>query len=56
MKNLLNGKCPRCGTEATELGAPILNVGKTRQMRVSFKQCPKCLLIFYEGLNKELTE
>lgn len=55
VKNLTNGKCPRCGREATELGAPVIKVGKTRQMRVSFKQCSQCSLVFYEGLEKEST-
>ncbi|MCD6240787.1 hypothetical protein J7K27_04605 [Candidatus Bathyarchaeota archaeon] len=45
-----NGKCPRCGSEAVELGTPVIHAGKTRQMRVSVKQCPKCFLVFYEGL------
>jgi len=53
--NLSSSKCPRCGTEATELGTPVIKVGKTRQMRVSLKQCPQCSLVFYEGLGKEST-
>ena len=51
--DLSNGNCPRCGAEAVELGTPVIQVGKTRQMRVSVKQCPKCLLVFYEGLKME---
>ncbi len=52
VKNLSRGKCPRCGSEATEIGTPVINVGKTRQMQTSLKQCPKCLLLFHEGLDK----
>ncbi|RLI20592.1 hypothetical protein DRO54_05895 [Candidatus Bathyarchaeota archaeon] len=53
VNNLSNGKCPRCGAEAVELGTPVIQVGKTRQMRISVKQCPKCLLVFYEGLETQ---
>ena len=35
-----------------ELGTPTIKVGKTRQMRVSVKQCPNCLLVFYEGITE----
>ena len=45
------GKCPRCKIEALELGTPIMDVGKT-SMRVSLKQCPRCLLLFYEISDK----
>ena len=55
MNDLSTNKCPRCGSEATEIGTPLIMVGKTRQMRVSVKQCPQCLLVFYEGLGKEPT-
>ena len=51
-EGLSNGKCPRCGSEAVELGTPTIKVGKTRQMRVSVKQCPNCLLVFYEGITE----
>ena len=52
-EDLSNDDCPRCGAEAVELATPVIQVGKTRQMRVSVKQCPKCLLVFYEGLKME---
>jgi len=50
---LEKGKCPRCGSEAIELGTPIIKVGKTRQMRVSVKECPNCSMVFYEGMSEE---
>ena len=50
MNNLSIKNCPRCGNEGVELGTPVVNVGKTRKMRVSLKQCPECSLVFYEGL------
>ena len=50
VRDLPKGKCPRCGNESTELGTPVINVGKTRKMRVSFQQCPKCFLVYYEGI------
>jgi len=49
---LVNGKCPRCGAESVEIGTPTIMVGKTRQMRVRVRECPKCLLVFYEGMTQ----
>jgi len=55
MKDLYE-KCPRCKGESVELGSPLIDIGKTRRMRVSLKLCPKCCLLFYEGSAKSFDE
>jgi len=41
-------RCPRCESETFDLG--ILNMEfKNRKMRVEYRLCPKCRLIFCEG-------
>jgi len=49
---MVEENCPRCGSETVELGTPIIKVGKTREMRVVVRECPKCLLIFYERMKE----
>jgi len=50
---MVEEKCPRCGSDTVQLGTPIIRVGKTREKRVVVRECPKCMLVFYEGM-KEL--
>jgi len=49
---MVKEKCPRCGSETIELGTPVIRVGKTREMRVSVRECKNCTLIFYEGVGE----
>jgi len=49
---MIKEKCPRCGSDSVELGTPIIKVGKTRETRVSVRECKSCMLIFYEGLRE----
>ena len=46
-------KRPRCGSDAVQLGTPIIGVGKTRGMRVVVQECLECMPVFYERM-KEL--
>ena len=49
---MVKEKCPRCGGDSVELGTPVIKIGKTREMRVSVRECKNCTLIFYEGIRK----
>ena len=49
---MIDQNCPRCGSDAFELGTPIIKVSKTREMRVAVRQCKNCALIFYEGMKE----
>ena len=49
---MVKEKCPRCDSETIELGTPVIRVGKTREMRVSVRECKNCTLIFYEGMRE----
>jgi len=50
---MVEGKCPRCSSDTVQLGTPIIKVGKTRGKRVVVRECPECMLVFYERM-KEL--
>jgi ribosomal protein S27AE len=53
---LVRETCPRCKTETFELGAPIIKVGKKREMRVAVRECPRCALVFYEKMKEPLRQ
>lgn len=45
-------KCPRCDSDSIEIGEIQLQIGKTRKAPVSIKLCGKCMLVFYESVEK----
>jgi ribosomal protein S27AE len=41
--------CPRCGSETLDLGVTSMEV-KDGKLKVVCRMCPKCKLIFCEGI------
>jgi ribosomal protein L37E len=41
--------CPRCGSESLDLGISDMDV-RNKKLKVSCRMCPKCILIFCEGV------
>jgi ssDNA-binding Zn-finger/Zn-ribbon topoisomerase 1 len=44
------GVCPRCGAQGADVGPAIINIGRTRGIKLSAYNCPKCNLVYFEKL------
>jgi len=42
------GACPRCKGKGVDVGSTVLNVGRTRGIRLTTYNCAKCNLVFFE--------
>ena len=45
----MKNSCPRCDSETVDLGISDMEF-RNRKMRVDYRLCPKCKLIFCEGI------
>nr|MDO8135434.1 hypothetical protein [Candidatus Njordarchaeum guaymaensis] len=46
------GVCPRCGGQGVDLGPAVINLGRTRGIKLIAYACSKCNLVFLERLSE----